>query len=153
MEKIVEVVKLKQVIMETEYNTYSIKSPRDASSLVSDLIGDDDRETFLVIGLNTKNEINIISRAHTGSINASIVSVRETMKPLILANCISYIAAHNHPSGRNILDPSRDDIHITEKLFKAGQLLDIELLDHLIVSGKRCISLKAEGFFDRFKKD
>ncbi|WP_025731343.1 JAB domain-containing protein [Heyndrickxia ginsengihumi] len=150
MEKILEIVKLEQVIKETEYNSFTIRSPFDAAEIVEKLIGNDDREVFLVIGLNTKNQMNIVNRCHIGTINSSLVSCADVMKSLILSNCCSYIVAHNHPSGRSTLEPSREDIQMTERLYQAGKLLGIELLDHLIVSGKKHISLKEKEIFSRF---
>lgn len=150
MEKILEIVRLEQVVMESPYDAFVIRSPQDVSHLATELIGNSDREVLLVIGLNTRNQLNIVNRCHIGSINASVVHPREVMKPLILANCASYIVAHNHPSGRQRLEPSREDIAATERLAEAGKILGIELLDHLIVSGNKFISLKEKGYFYRF---
>lgn len=151
MGKILEIVRLEQIVMESAYDTFIIRTPQDASHLVTELIGNSDREVLLVLGLNTKNQINIVNSCHIGSVNSSIVHPREVMKPLILGNCASYIVAHNHPSGRQRLEPSREDIAVTERLAEAGEILGIELLDHLIVSGNKFISLKEKGYFQRFK--
>lgn len=75
-----------------------VRSPIDAANIIRDFIGDSDRERFVVLGLSTKNEPQVLQVVHTGFINSSIVHPRDVMKALILANCASCIVAHNHPS-------------------------------------------------------
>ncbi|MCM3169478.1 JAB domain-containing protein [Peribacillus frigoritolerans] len=101
MEKIIEVIRIKQEIRELpieyqEYDQYTIRSPYDAIDFARALIGDEDREVFLVMTLNTKNQITAVHRCHIGSINSSIVSPREVFKSAILNNGASIIVAHNH---------------------------------------------------------
>jgi len=104
---------------------------------------DSDREKFLVIFLNTKNEPNCIELVSTGSLNASIVHPREVMKSAILSNANSMILVHNHPSGNP--EPSNEDISITQRLKKAGELIGITVLDHVIVGNKSHYSFKEDG--------
>ena len=73
-----------------------VRSPKDAANIIRDFIGDSDREKFVVIGLLTKNEPQLLQVVHTGSINASIVHPREVMKALVISNCSCCIVAHNH---------------------------------------------------------
>lgn len=75
-----------------------VRSPEDVANIIRDFIGDSDREKFVVLGMSTKNEPQLLQVVHTGSINASIVHPREVMKSLILANCACCVVAHNHPS-------------------------------------------------------
>lgn len=149
MEKLYEIVRIKQVINEVENEYGRIGSPDDASEIVYDFIGEDDREVFLVICLNTKNKVIAVHRAHVGSINSSIVHPREVFKSAFLNNSASLIVAHNHPSG----DPSlsQEDIHVTKRLCEAGKILGIEILDHIVVGEKRngkinYVSLKEKGY-------
>lgn len=146
MEKIIEIVRMKQEVKRGrgKYDSFKIRSPHDAIQLVTDLIGDEDREVFLVLSLNSKNMINAIHRCHVGSINASIVHPREVFKSCILNNATSLIVAHNHPSGDPT--PSREDIEVTKRLIEAGNILGIELLDHLVVGGTKFKSLKEQGY-------
>lgn len=149
MEKIIEVVRIKQEIKELpeayqQLEGYTIRSPYDGIELAKQLIGDEDREVFLVMVLNTKNKIAAVHRCHIGSINASIVSPREVFKSAILNNGTSIIVAHNHPS--NVCQPSREDIEVTKRLAECGRILDIQLLDHLIVGLDNGISLKEKGY-------
>lgn len=148
MEKIIEVVKLKQVTVDTDMEVKSIQSPKVAAEIASQFIGDDDREVFLVMCLNTKNQVIAAHRCHVGSLNASIVHPREVFKTAIINNACSIIVAHQHPSGD--VTPSREDIDITERLIEAGNIIGIELLDHLIVNDK-CdyTSLREKGIWCR----
>lgn len=145
MEKIKEVVRIKQVITEGELRTV-IRSPEDLADVATQYIGDEDREVFLVLVLDTKNQINAVHRCHVGSINASIVHPREVFKVAILNNGASIAVAHNHPSTNP--SPSREDIDITKRLKDAGDIIGIQLLDHLIVTPnkEKYVSLKEKGY-------
>ena len=85
--------------------------------------------------LNMKNNGQVINMnlVSVGTINASLVIPREVFKSSILANASAIIGLHNHPSGN--VKPSKEDMIVTRKLQKCGQLLGIELLDHIIVGG------------------
>lgn len=95
--------------------------------------------------LNTKNQVVGLHKAHVGSLNASIVHPREVMKCAIFNNAASIIVSHQHPSGDPT--PSKEDIEVTKRLAEAGEILGIEVLDHVIVShtGKH-VSLKEKGY-------
>lgn len=147
LKPIFEVVRIKQVIRELEepFTSYTIRSPEDAKEIAQAQIGDEDREVFLVMMLNTKNQVIGLHRAHVGSLNASIVHPREVMKPAILNNAASIIVSHQHPSGNP--SPSPEDIEVTKRLVEAGQILGIEVLDHVIVSYTgQYVSLKEKGY-------
>lgn len=144
---IFEVVRIKQEIKESLelFALYQIRSPQDAQELAAAQIADEDREVFLVMMLNTKNQVVGLHRAHVGSLNARIVHPRDVMKSAILNNASSIIVSHQHPSGDPT--PSREDIEVTKRLAEAGKILGIEVLDHVIVShtGKH-VSLKEKGY-------
>jgi len=91
-----------------------------------------DREKFICLHLNVKNQIISFEVVSTGSLTSSIVHPREVYKGAILSNAASVIFMHNHPSGDP--EPSIDDIEITKRLEKAGNILGIDVLDHIIVS-------------------
>jgi len=93
-----------------------------------------DREMFIVIGLDTKNKPCYREIAHIGVLNAVQIGMKEVFKKAILMSCNSIIVAHNHPS--NKLEPSDDDLRITEQIKNAGKIIGIELLDHLIITDK-----------------
>lgn len=90
-----------------------------------------DREKFIVLHLNVKNQVVSYEVVSIGSLSNSIVHPREVFKGAILANAAHVILLHNHPSGEP--EPSEDDIEVTAKLMKAGKLLCIDVLDHIII--------------------
>ena len=145
METIFEVVKIKQVLRDVEVQqSMNIRSPQDAADIAASFIGDEDREVFLVMCLNSKNQVNAVHRCHVGSINSSIVHPREVFKSAILNNSASIIVAHNHPSQDVIA--SREDIEVTRRLVKCGEMMGIEVLDHLVVNEKaKFYSMKEKG--------
>lgn len=71
---------------------------KQPANIIRDFIGDSDRERFVVLGMSTKNEQQVLQVVHTGSINASIVHSRNVIKALVLANCACCVIGHNHPS-------------------------------------------------------
>jgi len=99
-----------------------------------------DREKFICMHLNVKNQIISFEIVSTGSLTSSIVHPREVYKGAILSNAASVIFMHNHPSGDP--EPSNDDIVITERLEKAGEILGINVLDHIIVARSGYYSFK-----------
>lgn len=100
-------------------------------------------EVFILITLNTKNIITGYFEVHRGTINTSLVHPREVFKRALLNNASNIMVAHNHPSGDP--NPSKEDIQITERLKEAGNLLGINLIDHIIVGDDKYISLKEKG--------
>ena len=100
------------------------------------------QECFKVIYLDTKNKIIKDENISIGSLNASIVHPREVYKNAVKKSANSIIIMHNHPSGDPA--PSREDIDITRRIRKAGELLGIALLDHIIIGDHRYISFKEE---------
>ncbi|WP_186672987.1 DNA repair protein RadC [Sporosarcina sp. BP05] len=144
MEKVYEIVSIKQVVRECDFAITTVRSPEDAAHAIQKEISDEDREIFLVLCLNTKNEVVAIHRASVGSINSAIVHPREIFKAAILNNSASIICAHNHPSQNPT--PSPEDLEVTKRLVSAGEILGIEVLDHIIVGGMKHVSLKDKGY-------
>ena len=126
------------------YQTRTISSPNDAYEMVREQLKDLDREQFIIACLNTKNEPTNISVVSVGSLNKAIVHPREVFKTAILSNAASIMAFHNHPSGETT--PSQQDIQLTNRLYEAGELLGIKLLDHLIIGDGTFTSLKEKGY-------
>lgn len=120
----------------------TINSPTDVYTLIKSYMEGLDRENFVVLMLDTKNKVTGINTVSVGSLNSSMVHPREVFKPAILSNSNSIILVHNHPSGNPA--PSKEDIAVTERLKQAGELLGIEVLDHIIV-GDNMVSLKEQG--------
>ena len=115
----------------TRDNQTPISSPEDAAVVVREDMRLLDREEFRVLLLNTKNGLIKKCEVSRGSLNASIVEPREVFKDAIAASAASMILVHNHPSGDPT--PSSEDIAVTKRLVKAGELLNIAVLDHIIL--------------------
>ncbi|WP_425449484.1 RadC family protein [Dethiothermospora halolimnae] len=120
----------------------SIKSPKDIAELLKEEMRYLKKEEFRIVLLDTKNKVIDIKTISVGSLNASIVHPREVFKEAILKSSASIILVHNHPSGNP--SPSKEDINITERLIKSGDLIGIKVLDHVII-GNSYTSLKEEG--------
>ena len=126
------------------YQTRTISSPKDAYEMIKEQLEGLDREQFIIACLNTKNEPTNISVVAVGTLNKAIVHPREVFKTAILSNAASIMAFHNHPSGETT--PSQQDIQLTNRLYEAGELLGIKLLDHLIIGDGTFTSLKEKGY-------
>jgi len=120
-----------------------IRSADDVASIMEPIVSLLAEEHFYVLLLNTKNRVNGVHEVSVGSLNATIVHPREIFKAAILSNSASVILVHNHPSGDPT--PSPEDRHLTEQIAKAGKVLDIPVLDHVIMGDRRYTSLKEKG--------
>ncbi len=119
---------------------FQIRRPAQAAEVFCQFIHDRDREHFVVMPLTTKNVPICLNIVSVGGIDSVAISMREVYKPCIAANATGLIVAHNHPSGDPT--PSPEDVALTREIVKAGKLLDIDLLDHLVVGDQRFVSLK-----------
>ncbi len=90
------------------------------------------KEAFVAFYLDTRNKVISREIISVGTLDAAIIHPREVFRTAIMRNAASVVIAHNHPSGG--LSPSNDDIEITKQLTKAGELIGIQLIDHVIVS-------------------
>lgn len=105
---------------------------------------DRDKEHFWIIGLNAKNGIKFIDLVSLGTLMTAPIHPREVFRLAVNKGVASIIAGHNHPSGDPA--PSRDDIAVTERLKKAGDILGIQVLDHVIIGNDgQFASLKEQG--------
>lgn len=120
-----------QLIREVGMERPQVDSPCDAAQILCRYLENEDREHFVTLMMDVKNRIIGIHTVSIGTLNCAVISAREVFKAAILANAASIILAHNHPSGD--VTPSPEDIQVTVNLTKAGKLLDIEVLDHVIV--------------------
>jgi len=120
-----------------------IRTPRDAVDLVSHLRSLK-KEHFIVLCLNARNQVIAQETVSIGSVNASLVHPREVFQPAVARSAASVVLAHNHPSGD--CTPSDDDFRLTKRLVRAGEILGIPVLDHVIISRKGFRSIRADGF-------
>jgi len=117
-----------------------IRSPRDVADLLMAEMQDLPQEQLRVLVLNTKNVVMDVVTLYQGTLSASPVRAAEVFRPAIVAHAASIVVVHCHPSGDPT--PSPEDVATTTALVRAGQLLDIEVLDHIIIGKGRYISLK-----------
>lgn len=133
---------LKRIEAERQKQVTEIKSPQDIAALCADM-QDLLQEEFWVIFLNTKNKVLGQKQIFVGTVDASLVSSREVFYAAVQHMAANIIVVHNHPSGNPT--PSREDLECTRLLVKAGHLLRIKVLDHVIIGKGRYCSFKEEG--------
>ena len=114
-----------------------IKRPEDVRKIINQILAkkhlfDREKEYLFAIALNTVGQVKYIDQVSMGSIRGTVAEPREIFRHAILHGAVSLIIAHNHPSGNS--NPSEADKKLTEKLFKAGDILEIKVLDHVIVT-------------------
>lgn len=125
-----------------------ITRPIEAVYVLNDVVELNKRaeEVFVIITLNNRNKITGLFEVSVGSLSSSIVTPREVFKRAILQNANSLILAHNHPSGN--VKPSSQDLKVTKALVKTGELIGIEVFDHLIIGeDDNYFSMRKEGMF------
>lgn len=120
--------KLKSV---KEKKRCTISSPKDGADYLMNEMKDLKQEHFVVIYLNTKNEVIHQQTLFIGSLNTSIIHPREVFNVAVRHHSASIIVAHNHPSGNP--KPSPQDIQVTKRLVESGRIMGIEVLDSLII--------------------
>ena len=121
----------------------AVTSPQDVFNLLGAEMSFLDQEHLRVILLNTKKEVLGTHEVYKGNVNSAVLRVAEVLRPAIRENCPSMIIVHNHPSGDPT--PSPEDILVTRQIRVSGEMMDIELLDHIIIGGQNCVSLKEKG--------
>lgn len=126
------------VYLETKRYT----SPQQVFEMFRDLVFET-KEHFLCIHLDGKNRIVCLDRVSVGSLNQSIVNVREVMKSALLSSAAAILLVHNHPSGDP--NPSNEDIAITRRLKESGELICIPVLDHIIIGDGQYVSFVERG--------
>jgi DNA repair protein RadC len=120
-----------------------IKSPTDAAGLLMLQMSALSQEHFRTVLLDTKNRVQTISTVYVGSLNTAMIRVGEVFKAALAWNSAALIVVHNHPSGDPT--PSPEDLLITHQIVAAGQLLDIDVLDHLVIGQGRYCSMRQKG--------
>lgn len=128
-----KVVNIRLVKEPSLYSTEELTSPEGAVKLMQKELAQYDREILCILNLKTNRQVINLNVVSVGVLDASLVSPREVFKSSILSNAAGILVLHNHPSGKAV--PSQHDLAITEKLQRAGALLDIEVQDHIIIGG------------------
>lgn len=120
-----------------------VTSPEAAADLVVPALAHADRERCLLVLLDTKHRVLDLVTVSVGSLDHTFMAPREVFRDALLANAAALVLAHNHPSGDP--EPSGDDERLTRRLVRAGEVIGIEVLDHLVVGGRRWVSLARRG--------
>jgi len=120
-----------------------LKSPEDVAAVMRSKLKGKKKEHFWVICLDTRNRLINHKLVSIGSLDTSIVHPREVFKEAVSSSAASVIFVHNHPSGDP--EPSKEDVELTKRLAKAGEIIGIDVLDHIIVCDRSYLSLKANN--------
>ena len=122
-----------------------VKAPEDVASVVRARLKGKKKEHFLTLLLDTRSQLIKVCEISIGSLDASIVHPREVFKEAISASAASVIFVHNHPSGNPAA--SEEDVELTRRLTEAGNIIGIDVLDHIIIGDRNYVSLKRDGLF------
>ncbi len=117
-----------------------VEGPEDVARYVIPSLRFEQKEHFLAMFLDIRNRILTLSTISVGSLTSSIAHPREVFREAIRYSAASVILVHNHPSGDPA--PSREDIQLTKQMMKAGEIMGIPVLDHVVVAGDNFVSLK-----------
>lgn len=121
----------------------TIGQPEDVVSLVRPFFKGADREIMVCLHLNVKNEPVAMEKVAVGTLSTVQTTAREVFKGALLNNASAIILVHNHPAGGHA---SAQDAEFTEKMCRAGKVIGVKVLDHVVICpGRRSISLKEEG--------
>ncbi len=137
------VAEISQRLPQTGVAEEVLSSPASAAEVLMPRLRYLQQEKFCVVLLNTKNMVIAVEEVTIGGLNSSLVHPREVFKRAIRRSSAAIILAHNHPSGDP--SPSREDIMVTRRLIEVGDLVVIQVLDHIIIGDGRFLSLKQEG--------
>lgn len=133
-----------EALQETERNgTAAIAQPEDIAKLVKPLIRNWDKEHFYIVSFDNRNRVLGVDLAGIGTLNANLVHPRETFEIAIQRHAANIAISHNHPSGDP--QPSEADLQITKRLAEVGQIMGIQLMDHVIISKAYLYSFRENG--------
>lgn len=124
-----------------------IDSPQSGAEILMPRLRYESQEKFLVVLLDSKNQVMRIEQIAKGSVNSAIVHPREVFAPALLHHAAAILVSHNHPSGDPT--PSKEDKDLTEKLAETGNIMCVPLLDHLIIGDGIFFSFREQGYLDK----
>ena len=124
----------------------SITSPEDVMGLLGAEMALLEQEELRALILDSKHQVLAQPTVYQGSVNRAQVRIAEILRHAVRRNAPALIAVHNHPSGDPT--PSQDDVRMTRDLIVAGELLDVDVLDHVVIGAGKHVSLRGEGLLD-----
>jgi len=138
-------IKLFQVLLERYRKEkiprkISLNCPEEVVEYLKEKLGKEKKEHFLVLALDSRNNLIKITNVSVGILDANLVHPREVFKEAILAHAAQAILVHNHPSGDP--QPSEEDVEVTKRLVEAGKILGIGVTDHIIISMDDYVSFR-----------
>ena len=122
-----------------------VRKPADVIRFLGPELADLAQEQLRVILLNTKNQVLGASLVYQGGLNSIVVRLADCYREAVRVNAAAILLVHNHPSGDP--EPSGEDVRVTREAAQAGELLGIDLLDHVIVGDRAFVSLRERGFY------
>ncbi len=133
----------RRMLLAAPEDRFVVRSPADVAQILMAEMAHLAQEHFQVLYLDTRNRLLGAETVYVGSLNASHIRVGEVFREAVKRNSAALIVAHNHPSGDPT--PSPEDVEVTRQLIAAGNLLNIEVLDHLVIGQQRFVSLRERG--------
>lgn len=135
--------RLSQRLFFPQEDRAAIESPELAAEILGPFLAGMDREVCMTLHLDTKNQVLSTEVVSIGSVDHTFMVPRDIFRGALLANATAIIVAHNHPSGNP--EPSRDDERVTNRIKRAGEMVGVDVLDHLVFGGNRWVSLARRG--------
>lgn len=131
------------LVRERSDQPYTLSGPDGVVALARAFIGDDPREVLCAIYLDNRHRPLAVHRVSIGTVDSTAVHPREVYGPALMLGAARIVVVHNHPSGDPT--PSAEDRLVTERLRQAGQLLGVEMLDHVVLGSERYYSFAEEA--------
>lgn len=142
--KILAVAELSKRISREKVSKIKIASPQTIAALLLEEMRYLKKEVFKIVLLDTKNNVISINNVSIGCLDSTVVHPREVFKDAIKSSSAAIILVHNHPSGE--VEPSKDDINITNRIIECGKIIGIKVLDHVIIGDGNYLSFKEKGY-------
>lgn len=142
----------KRAVLEKEYSMNYVgvdrhmRSPENAARVGREVLRlhEQSEEYLYLLCMDNKLKLTGVFELSHGNVNSSVVGIREMFQKALLANAVSVMAMHNHPSGDPA--PSREDIEVTKRMVEAGKLLGVQVIDHIIIGDPGYVSLREKGY-------
>ena len=133
----------KRISRKEARKSLDFQNPETIAGYYMESLRHEEQENVICMMLDTKNHFLGDVSLSRGTVNTSLISPRELFLEAFAFHAVHLILVHNHPSGDPA--PSRDDLLVTRRIMRAGELLDITLLDHIIIGDQRFISMRQAG--------